>query len=67
LRVYEGKKVRDRGFSDVADAQCMAKLVGSSYPDLTVDLYIELDDSSAIDLSDLEEKAVSDGEVRGLY
>ena len=66
LRVYKSSEARDKGFSGVADAQGMAKLVGSSYPDLIVEPYIELDDSSVIDLSDLEEKPVSDGEAREL-
>ena len=66
LRVYKSNEARDKGFSGVADGQGMAKLVGSTYPDLIVEPYIELNDSSAIDLSGLEEKAVSDEEEREL-
>ena len=63
LKVYKSTEVRNKGFSGVADAHGIARLVGSSYPGLIVEPYLELDDSSDIDLSDLEEKAVSDREA----
>ena len=54
LRVYKSGKAQDKGFSSVMDAQGMVELVGSSYPDVIVEPYIEIDDSSVIDLSEFE-------------
>ena len=60
LRVYKHEKTLEREFSSFYDAQGAIELMHKNNPDLIVEPYVQLSDSTEIAISELRKDQVMD-------